>query len=89
MRQVLADLALSQVAHKRVEYLNMSEARRLAIGIQLVRDPGETQSVLSIKAVSIELITFNFNTMLTSLPSNTASYAFKHSYLGLKYLNFK
>lgn len=41
VRQVLADLALSQVAHKRVEYLNISEARRLAIGIQLVRDPGE------------------------------------------------
>lgn len=40
VRQVLADLALSQVAHKRVEYLNISEARRLAIGIQLVRDPG-------------------------------------------------
>lgn len=39
MRQVLADLALSQVANKRVEYLNTSEARRLAIGIQLVRDP--------------------------------------------------
>lgn len=41
VRQVLADLALSQVAHKRVEYLNMSEARRLSIGIQLVRDPGK------------------------------------------------
>uniref|UniRef100_A0A1B0G2E0 ABC transporter domain-containing protein n=1 Tax=Glossina morsitans morsitans TaxID=37546 RepID=A0A1B0G2E0_GLOMM len=39
VRQVLADLALSQVAHKRVEYLNISEARRLAIGVQLVRDP--------------------------------------------------
>ncbi|XP_073815211.1 ATP-binding cassette sub-family G member 5 [Musca autumnalis] len=39
VRQVLADLALSQVAHKRVEYLNMSEARRLSIGVQLVRDP--------------------------------------------------
>ncbi|KAH8326162.1 hypothetical protein KR067_002648 [Drosophila pandora] len=39
VRQVLADLALSQVAHKRVEYLNISEARRLSIGIQLVRDP--------------------------------------------------
>lgn len=38
---MLADLALSQVAHKRVEYLNISEARRLAIGIQLVRDPGK------------------------------------------------
>lgn len=44
MRQVLADLALSQVAHKRVEYLNISEARRLAIGIQLVRDPGESSN---------------------------------------------
>lgn len=43
VRQVLADLALSQVAHKRVEYLNISEARRLAIGIQLVRDPGEKE----------------------------------------------
>lgn len=39
VRQVLADLALSQVAGKRVEYLTTSEARRLAIGIQLVRDP--------------------------------------------------
>lgn len=32
MRQILADLALSQVANKRVEYLNGSERRRLAIG---------------------------------------------------------
>lgn len=32
MRQILADLALSQVANKRVEYLNASERRRLAIG---------------------------------------------------------
>lgn len=39
VRQVLADLALSQVANKRVEYLNISEKRRLAIGVQLVRDP--------------------------------------------------
>ncbi|CAD7092218.1 unnamed protein product [Hermetia illucens] len=39
VRQVLADLALSQVAHKRVEHLNLSEKRRLSIGIQLVRDP--------------------------------------------------
>lgn len=39
VRQVLADLALSQCANKKVEYLNISEKRRLAIGIQLVRDP--------------------------------------------------
>lgn len=39
VRQVLADLALSQVSAKRVDYLTTSEARRLAIGIQLVRDP--------------------------------------------------
>lgn len=39
VRQVLADLALSQVANKRVENLNISEHRRLTIGIQLVRDP--------------------------------------------------
>lgn len=32
VRQILADLALSQVANKRVEYLNISEKRRLAIG---------------------------------------------------------
>lgn len=32
VRQILADLALSQVANKRVEYLNISENRRLAIG---------------------------------------------------------
>uniref|UniRef100_A0A6B2EL93 Putative transporter abc superfamily breast cancer resistance protein n=1 Tax=Phlebotomus kandelakii TaxID=1109342 RepID=A0A6B2EL93_9DIPT len=39
VRQILADLALSQVSNKRVEYLTISEKRRLAIGIQLVRDP--------------------------------------------------
>lgn len=39
VRQILADLALSQVSSKRVEYLNISEKRRLAIGVQLVRDP--------------------------------------------------
>jgi ATP-binding cassette, subfamily G (WHITE), member 5 (sterolin 1) len=40
VRQILADLALSQVANEKVEYLSISEKRRLAIGIQLVRDPG-------------------------------------------------
>jgi len=39
VRQILADLALSQVSNKKVENLNVSEKRRLAIGIQLVRDP--------------------------------------------------
>lgn len=38
VRQILADLSLSQVANKRVEYLNISEKRRLAIGVQLVRE---------------------------------------------------
>jgi len=51
---VLADLALSQVAHKRVEYLNISEARRLAIGIQLVRDPGKIYTMYH-KALSTNL----------------------------------
>ncbi|CAO1427804.1 unnamed protein product [Diamesa hyperborea] len=39
VRQIMADLALSQVSNKKVENLNISEKRRLAIGIQLVRDP--------------------------------------------------
>jgi ABC-type multidrug transport system ATPase subunit len=39
VRQILADLALSQVANKKVENLSVSERRRLAIGVQLVRDP--------------------------------------------------
>lgn len=39
VRQVMADLALSQVSSKRVENLTLSEKRRLAIGVQLVRDP--------------------------------------------------
>lgn len=40
VKQVMADLALSQVANKSVEYLTQSEYRRLMIGIQLIRDPG-------------------------------------------------
>ncbi|GLH08225.1 Protein white [Gryllus bimaculatus] len=39
VRQVMADLALSQVANRATEQLTQSEYRRLAIGVQLVRDP--------------------------------------------------
>lgn len=39
VRQVLADLALTQVANRRVEALTTSEYRRLMIGVQLMRDP--------------------------------------------------
>jgi ABC-type molybdenum transport system ATPase subunit/photorepair protein PhrA len=40
MKQVMADLALTQVANRVVGDLTQSEYRRLMIGIQLVRDPG-------------------------------------------------
>ncbi|XP_050533397.1 ATP-binding cassette sub-family G member 5 isoform X2 [Daktulosphaira vitifoliae] len=39
VRQVLADLALSQVARRSVEALTEGEYRRLVIGTQLVKDP--------------------------------------------------
>ena len=39
VKQVLADLALSPVSNRNVEDLTQSEYRRLAIGVQLVRDP--------------------------------------------------
>ena len=39
VKQVLADLALSQVSNRTVDSLNASEYRRVAIGVQLVRDP--------------------------------------------------
>lgn len=39
VRQVVADLALTQVANRQVHQLSESEYRRLAIGVQLVRDP--------------------------------------------------
>lgn len=41
VRQVLADLALSQVARHSVEALTEGEYRRLVIGTQLVKDPGK------------------------------------------------
>lgn len=40
VRQVLADLALSQVARHSVQALTEGEYRRLVIGTQLVKDPG-------------------------------------------------
>lgn len=46
VKQVLADLALSQVAHKKIEKLTLSEYRRLVIGVQLMRDPGKKYLVL-------------------------------------------
>nr|CAH7724920.1 unnamed protein product [Callosobruchus chinensis] len=39
VKQVMADLALSQVANKCTEDLTLSEYRRLTIGIQLIKDP--------------------------------------------------
>jgi len=39
IKQVLADLALSSLQSKKASELNVSEAKRLAIGLQLVRDP--------------------------------------------------
>ncbi|GFG30134.1 hypothetical protein Cfor_09532 [Coptotermes formosanus] len=39
MKQVMADLALTQVGNRAVGDLTQSEYRRLAIGVQLVRDP--------------------------------------------------
>lgn len=39
VRQVLADLALTQVANRPVDQLTPSEYRRLIIGIQLIKDP--------------------------------------------------
>ena len=44
MKQVMADLALTQVANRSVGDLTQSEYRRLAIGVQLVKDPGITDS---------------------------------------------
>jgi ABC-type multidrug transport system ATPase subunit len=43
MKQVMADLALTQVANRAVGDLTQSEYRRLMIGVQLVRDPGITE----------------------------------------------
>ncbi|KAI1292779.1 ATP-binding cassette sub-family G member 5 [Halotydeus destructor] len=39
MKQVLADLALTSVQNRKVDTLNISESRRLAIALQLIRDP--------------------------------------------------
>ncbi|XP_030749911.1 ATP-binding cassette sub-family G member 5 [Sitophilus oryzae] len=39
VKQVMADLALSQVSNRCVENLSKSEYRRLMIGIQLIKDP--------------------------------------------------
>ncbi|XP_060529155.1 ATP-binding cassette sub-family G member 5 [Cylas formicarius] len=39
VKQVMADLALSQVANRCTEHLTKSEYRRLMIGIQLIKDP--------------------------------------------------
>jgi len=39
VKQVLADLALGQIANHSVESLTKAEYRRLMIGVQLVRDP--------------------------------------------------
>lgn len=39
VKQVMADLALSQVSNRCVENLTKSEYRRLIIGVQLIKDP--------------------------------------------------
>lgn len=41
VKQVMADLALSQVSNRCVENLTKSEYRRLIIGVQLIKDPSK------------------------------------------------
>jgi len=41
VRQILSDVALTQVASANVDNLTASEKRRLAIGIHLIKDPGK------------------------------------------------
>lgn len=36
----MADLALNQVSNREISSLKPSEYRRLAVGIELVKDPG-------------------------------------------------
>lgn len=40
VKQVMADLALTQVANRACDYITQSEYRRLMIGVQLIKDPG-------------------------------------------------
>lgn len=40
VRQILSDVALTQVAGTSVDRLTPSEKRRLAIGVHLIKDPG-------------------------------------------------
>ena len=40
VRQILADIALTQVAGVTVDRLSPSEKRRLIIGVHLIKDPG-------------------------------------------------
>lgn len=47
MKQVMADMALNQVANRDISTLSMSEYRRLTIGVQLIRDPGKSASALN------------------------------------------
>lgn len=39
IKQVMSDVAMSPVSHVRVERLNVSERKRMAIALQLIRDP--------------------------------------------------
>lgn len=47
VKQVMADLALSQVANRCTENLTKSEYRRLIIGIQLIKDPGTILAIIN------------------------------------------
>ena len=41
VKQVMADMALNNVSNRGVEDLTASEYKRLVIGVQLMRDPGQ------------------------------------------------
>lgn len=42
VKQVMADLALTQVANRACDNITQSEYRRLMIGVQLIKDPGKS-----------------------------------------------
>ena len=44
VKQVMADMALNNVSNRGVEDLTASEYKRLVIGVQLMRDPGQCRA---------------------------------------------
>lgn len=85
---MLADLALSNVARRNISELTPSEHRRVVIGTQLVKDPGNSTFMMCKHVINafnffVDILTSRYiMLLLIKFDIVTSSHKFEHVFYG-------